>query len=283
MVTRPVTGSLSATPTVDGAGVRLNRVFGFGEKGLFDPFLLLDDFRSDDPEDYIAGFPWHPHRGMETVTYLLRGRIRHRDSLGNVGVLGPGDIQWMTAGSGIIHEEMPEQADGALWGLQLWVNLPRSHKMMAPRYQDIPSARVPEVALSEGGVVRVLAGRYGDVVGPVEDVVADPCYLDVELPGGGLFEHATATGHTLFAYVLEGAGSFAPGASENRALQLVRFGDGGRVRVVAGDAGVRFLLVSGLPLGEPVAWRGPIVMNTSEELETAFREVRDGTFLKVDR
>ncbi len=282
MGTRTVRSVLQGRGTMDGAGVKLKRVFGFSEVPLFDPFLLLDDFRSDNPDDYIAGFPWHPHRGIETVTYMISGQVRHGDSLGNSGTLTSGDIQWMTAGGGIIHEEMPEQVEGSLFGMQLWVNLPRSHKMMAPRYQDIHASSVPVVNLEGGGRVRILAGQYGDAEGPVKDVVVNPSYFDVELPTGARFSHEIAEGHTVFAYALLGSALFAPDARETAAQHVVLYNDGTRVSVEAGAEGVRFILVSGRPLGEPVAWRGPIVMNTDAELELAFREYRDGTFLNRD-
>jgi quercetin 2,3-dioxygenase len=277
---RKVKAVLAGKDTMDGAGVRLKRIFGYPEVPSFDPFLLLDDFRSDNAKDYIAGFPWHPHRGIETVTYLIEGRMKHGDNLGNKGVLKSGGIQWMTAGSGIIHEEMPEQVGGVLAGLQLWVNLPRSHKMMNPRYQDIAAVDVPVEDLPVGGIVRVLAGSYGDQVGPIRDVVAEPSYLDVTLPSGSTFVHEVQIGHTVCAYLLMGSGVFSPGADETLAQHVVLYADGQQVSIQAGPEGVRFILVSGQPLGEPVAWQGPIVMTTQEELEIAFREYRAGTFLK---
>jgi redox-sensitive bicupin YhaK (pirin superfamily) len=282
MTTRTIRTILPGRGTMDGAGVRLKRVFGFGEVPLFDPFLLLDDFRNDNPDDYIAGFPWHPHRGIETVTYMIRGRVKHGDSMGNRGTLNDGDIQWMTAGGGIIHEEMPEQVEGSLFGMQLWVNLPRSHKMMAPRYQDIAGDTVPVVSLPSGGQVRVLAGAFQGTVGPVKDVVADPSYFDVELTPGEPFRLDVTAGHTVFAYLLMGSGTFAPGAQETPFQHVVLYNDGGAVEIAAGMNGCRFILVSGQPLGEPVAWQGPIVMNTDEELATAFKDYREGTFLRHD-
>jgi quercetin 2,3-dioxygenase len=280
MGVRTVKSVLRGRGAVDGAGVKLKRVFGFSEVPNFDPFLLLDDFRNDNPDDYIAGFPWHPHRGIETVTYLLSGQVKHGDSLGNSGLLKGGDIQWMTAGSGIIHEEMPEQVEGTLFGMQLWVNLPKSNKMMPPRYQDISAATVPVVELEGGGRVRVLAGRFDETEGPVKDVVVAPTYLDVELPMGASFECEVKAGHTVFAYLLLGSARLAPDAAETPAQHVALFNDGTSVVVEAGVEGTRFILVSGKPLGEPVAWQGPIVMNTDAELQLAFQEYRDGTFLK---
>ncbi len=266
---------------MEGAGVQLHRALGFDEVPIFDPFLLLDDFRADHPDQYLAGFPWHPHRGIETITYVLEGEVDHGDSLGNQGVIGGGDVQWMTAGSGIIHQEMPRgDIDGRMYGFQLWANLPAADKMMAPRYREIKSGEIPEVTLSSGTKVKVICGRVGDTVGPVRDIVTDPEYLDVTIPIGATFDHPTTPGHTVFAYVIGGSGRF--GATDTRAKNrdLLLFDDGELLRVSALDEEVRFLLISGLPLGEPVAWRGPIVMNSREELETAFREYRDGTFIK---
>ncbi len=274
---------LASRPTVDGAGVRLRRSVGH-DRGLiprFDPFLLLDDIHASDPDDYLAGFPWHPHRGIETVTYVLRGEVAHGDSLGNQGVIGSGDVQWMTAGSGIVHQEMPRRFPGVMRGLQLWVNLPASHKMMPPRYRSVTAASVPECRLDGGAVVRVIAGRCNGCEGPVAEIVRKPEYLDVEVPPGGEFTHATVPGHTVLAYTLEGEGLFGPGSSrETPADHVVLYGPGDLVTVRGGAGGVRFLLLAGAPLGEPVAWRGPIVMNTEEELDLAFREYRNGTFLK---
>lgn len=270
---------LASRPAMEGAGVRLKRAFGFDEVPRFDPFLLLDDFHSDDPADYVAGFPWHPHRGIETVSYLLEGRIRHGDSLGNRGVIGAGGIQWMTAGRGIVHEEMPEQTDGKLWGFQLWVNLPAARKMMAPRYQDIDPGDVPVVERGDGSAIRVLAGEVDGRRGPVRDVVAEPAYLDVSLVAGGRWSHPTPAGHTVLAYVIGGSGTFADGSDPVAREHLIAFGPGDGVGVAAGDDGVRFLLVAGQPLGEPVAWQGPIVMNTEQELRTAFAQYASGTFL----
>ncbi|MBE0429666.1 MAG: pirin family protein [Thermoleophilia bacterium] len=272
----------TSMPALEGAGVHLKRAFGNRELPLFDPFLMLDDFRSDNPEHYRKGFPWHPHRGIETITYVLKGDVEHRDSLGNKGVITSGDVQWMTAGSGIIHQEMTrgDQA-GHMEGFQLWLNLPASRKMMDPRYRDVKAAGIPTVTLPEGTEIKVISGRVGEVQGPVQDVVSEPEYLDVSLPAAAIFEHPTKPGHTVFAYVIEGSGYFdaakqKPAANED----LVLFEDGDKIVVTAGDEPVRFLLLSGRPIGEPVAWRGPVVMNTQEELREAFRDYDQGTFIR---
>jgi redox-sensitive bicupin YhaK (pirin superfamily) len=280
--TRNVVRVVESRAVLEGAGVLLHRAIGFGAPQQYDPFLLLDDFRSDDPEQYLAGFPWHPHRGMETITYVLAGEVEHRDSMGNRGVIAPGDVQWMTAGSGIVHQEMPKgDSKGAMYGFQLWANLPKVDKMMPPRYRGITAAEIPEVQCSGGAKVRVIAGVVAGVTGPVRDVVTRPEYLDVNVPRGATFEHDTPLGHTVFAYVIGGAGRFD--AARERVVSdrhLAAFGDGDRVSIAAGDDGVRFLLVSGKPIGEPVAWRGPIVMNNEAELRTAFEELEAGTFIK---
>ncbi len=267
-------------PTLEGAGVRLHRVFGSSEVPLFDPFLLLDDFGSSAAEDYMAGFPWHPHRGIETVTYMLHGSVAHGDSLGNSGVIRSGQIQWMTAGGGIIHQEMPERQPDYLRGLQLWVNLPSRGKMMAPRYQDIPCDACPSVRVESGAEIRVIAGRFGNARGPVKDLVIDPGYLDICVPAGVRFEHDVPEGHTVFAYVLDGSGGFGEGTEPLAKGRLALYGAGRSVSATAGEEGLRFVLVSGRPIGEPVAWGGPIVMNTQAELDRAFREYRSGTFIK---
>ncbi|UCF29970.1 MAG: pirin family protein [bacterium] len=268
-------------PTLEGAGVRLRRAFGYYEVPQFDPFLLLDDIHSLDPEDYTAGFPWHPHRGIETVTYVIHGEVEHGDSIGNRGDIRDGDVQWMTAGSGIIHQEMPHRIEGDMRGLQLWVNLPASHKMMEPRYRDVPAETIPAVTLEDGTVIKVIAGRYDGTEGPVKDIVRSPEYLDVSVPPHTSFTRSTEPGHTVFAYVLDGEASFGPGGTDPAGPDsVVLFGKGDRVAVRASGKGVRFLLISGEPLGEPVAWRGPIVMNSQEELDLAFREYREGTFIK---
>lgn len=269
-------------PTLEGAGVRLRRIFGFERVPGLDPFLLLDDFSSGDPEDYIAGFPWHPHRGIETITYVLKGEIDHGDSMGNQGVIGPGDVQWMTAGSGIIHQEMPRECrKTGLLGFQLWANLPAAEKMMAPRYRGIEARQIPVVEREDGVKVRVVCGTVDGVRGPVREIRIDPEYLDVEIPAGAVFSHPLPAGYTVFAYVFAGQGYFDAGRKKTAgAGKLVTFGDGDGVEITAGDGGARFLLVSGKPLREPVAWRGPIVMNTEEELRLAFAEYAAGTFLK---
>ncbi len=278
---RPVVQVTASRATVEGAGVRLRRAIGFGPIGKFDPFLLLDDFRSDAPRDYRAGFPWHPHRGMDTITYVLRGEVEHQDSLGTRGVIGPGDVQWMSAGSGIIHQEMPKgDASGAVYGFQLWANLPAASKMMDPRYRGFVADQIPSVAAPGGARVKVIAGSVAGVTGPVRDVVSSPEYLDVTIPENGTFTHETPRGHTVFAYVIGGAGVFGEGGDAISDGHLVEFGDGSAIAVAAGPVSVRFLLVSGRPIGEPIAWRGPIVMNTDEELRTAFRELDEGTFIK---
>jgi len=270
---------------MEGAGVRLHRAFGFGNTSDFDPFLLLDDFRSDTPEEYLAGFPWHPHRGIETITYVLEGTVEHAASIGNRGVISAGDIQWMTAGSGIIHQEMPQgDAAGRMYGFQLWANLPASLKMTAPRYQGILAADVPLVRDEDGMEVRIVCGRFGNTTGPVEGIAANPSYLDVSIPAGRTKTFPVDVTHNAFAYVFSGNGKFgdppAPSSVVAEDRCLVLFNGGDEVTVQAGTQGIRFLLVSGKPLREPVAWNGPIVMNTQSELRQAFRELEEGTFLK---
>ena len=277
---RPVDEILPAHPTVEGAGVHLKRAFGYPEAPRFDPFLLLDEFRSDRPDDYNRGFPWHPHRGIETITYVLTGRIEHGDSLGNTGVIVAGDVQWMTAGSGIIHQEMPVGTeDGSLWGLQLWINLPASSKMTVPQYRGIAADRIPVVSQGRA-VIRVICGDVDGVRGPIQDVVSSPTFLDVEIPPGETFTHRVLRGHTALVYVLEGAGDLASRARHVACSELAAFGDGDLVHATAGGLGLRFLLLSGRPIREPIAWYGPIVMNTEEELKTAFTQYREGTFLR---
>jgi len=266
--------------TMEGAGVRLRRAFGSSEQGRLDPFLMLDDFRSNNPEDYLAGFPWHPHRGIETVTYMLEGRVEHEDSLGHKGKILGGDVQWMTSGSGIVHSEMPKKDKGPLSGFQLWVNLPKSEKMMDPRYQEVPESRIPAALLADGSRIRVVAGEIAGIRGPVRDIVAQPEFFDVNLPQGALFEHQVKDGHTAFVYVIEGQGLFGADKTPAANHRLLLFDDKGSVRVESPEGSVRFLLLSGRPIGEPIAWYGPIVMNTQEELETAFREYQEGTFIK---
>ncbi|HEY5532174.1 MAG TPA: pirin family protein [Candidatus Anoxymicrobiaceae bacterium] len=267
--------------TMEGAGVRLKRAFGNYQAESMDPFLLLDNFGSDDPADYTAGFPWHPHRGIETVTYMLAGDVDHGDSLGNRGTIGTGDVQWMTAGSGIIHQEMPQPYEGAMRGFQLWVNLPAKDKMMNPRYRGILADEVPELEV-EGAKIKVVAGDIAGTRGPVRDLVIDTVYFDVEVQPGARSEIPVAGIHTVFAYVFEGSVSFREGNRAEDSGTLVLFEKGDSVNFAAGNATARFLLVSGEPLGEPIAWRGPIVMNTEKELDLAFREYRDGTFIKHD-
>ncbi len=265
-------------PVTEGAGVRLNRVFGFGEAPQLDPFLLLDDFRSNHRQDYIKGFPWHPHRGIETITYVLKGDVAHGDSLGNKGVISSGDVQWMTAGSGIIHQEMPRgDADGAMHGFQLWANLPAAQKMMRPRYRGLTADQIPLTTLADGVAVKVIAGKVADTAGPVTDIVIDPLYLDCSIPTDVTYVHPTDPEYTTFIYVIDGEGNVNGTPVDNGTLVLFDKGDRLAVHSVHD---VRFLLLSGKPLGEPVAWRGPIVMNTEQELETAFREFRQGTFIK---
>jgi hypothetical protein len=297
MSIRPVKRLVKSKPTVEGAGVHLRRAFGFGETGDVDPFLLLDDFRGDRPDDYLAGFPWHPHRGIETITYVLAGNVDHADSLGNAGTIAAGDVQWMTAGSGIIHQEMPHGNDrGQMHGFQLWANLPSSLKMTTPRYQEVASKDIPEITDDDGTKVRVICGSFWGRSGPVDGVAAEPQYLDIWVPPGRRRSLPVATSRNAFAYVFGGSGRFANAsdpqpvksdriggsmdgeAADNRSL--VVFDSGDEITVQAGEQGMRFLLVSGKPIQEPVAWRGPIVMNTNEELRQAFEEFRNGTFLK---
>jgi redox-sensitive bicupin YhaK (pirin superfamily) len=297
--TRKIRKVIKSKPTIEGAGVHLRRVFGNREVPLFDPFLLLDDFRNTDPYEYIKGFPWHPHRGIETITYVLKGDVEHGDSMGNKGVITSGDMQWMTAGSGIIHQEMPKGDDnGAMEGFQLWANLPQSRKMMPPRYRDIKSSQVPEVVTKSGAKVKVICGSVEGKQGPVTDIVIDPEYLDVTVPALSEFVHKTPRGHTVFAYVIDGKGIFCneknPFAYDVEGVNYfdmerdfyirngtaVLFDDGDQVTVAAQGEPVRFLLVSGRPINESVAWYGPIVMNTEEELRVAFEEYQNGTFIK---
>ena len=280
---RTIRTVIQSRPTIEGAGVHLKRVFGNNEAPQFDPFLLLDDFRSGNPDHYRAGFPWHPHRGIETITYVLKGDVEHGDSMGNKGVISSGDTQWMTAGSGIIHQEMPQGDEaGRMEGFQLWANLPRSHKMMEPRYRDIKSVQIPEVVLENGTRIKVISGRAGEHEGPVTGIVIDPEYLDVTVPEKAGFKHLTKRGHTVFAYVIAGQGYFDETTNHppvsNGALCL--FADGDHVAVTTAEEPVRFLLISGKPIGEPIAWYGPIVMNSDEELQLAFEEYRNGTFIK---
>jgi quercetin 2,3-dioxygenase len=299
MSLRPVKRIIQSKPTLEGAGVHLRRAFGFGNTREFDPFLLLDDFRNDVPEDYLAGFPWHPHRGIETITYVLAGTVEHGDSMGNHGTIGAGDVQWMTAGSGIIHQEMPKgDRAGRMHGFQLWGNLPSSLKMTAPRYQEVEAKDIPEKKDDDGTHVHVVCGNFWGMKGPVEGVAADPIYLDVSVPPGRRKTLPVETTRHAFAYVFAGGGKFCnaseplavptepvgwldtkpPTQAENRSLILFDHGD--EVEVQAGEDGIRFLLVSGKPIEEPVAWYGPIVMNTQQQLREAYRELDEGTFLK---
>ena len=277
---RKVTQVITPIRVLEGAGVLLKRSIATHTLDYLDPFLLLDHFGSDDPAEYLAGFPMHPHRGIETVTYMLAGRVRHKDSLGNQGTIGGGDIQWMTAGGGIMHEEMPEPYEGMMEGFQLWVNLPAKLKMTTPRYQDILSADIPVIELTDGVIIRLIAGHYGDDSGAVTDIYADPTYLDVTLPPDGNISHSVPAGHTVFSYLFRGKALFGATAISAEAPQLVIFGDGEGVIVNASSAGARFLIVSGLPLGEPIARYGPFVMNTRAEIEQALMELRNGTFIK---
>lgn len=278
---RKVEYKSKSVPTVEGAGVRLKRAVGHGQVPEFDPFLLLDDFHSENPQDYIAGFPWHPHRGIETVTYVLHGNIEHGDSIGNRGAILDGDVQWMTAGSGILHQEMPQKINGDMRGLQLWVNLPSGKKMIKPRYRDIKKDTIPVVENEDGTIVRIVAGSFQNSKGPVRDLVQDPSYLDVTMKADRTFVHGVDSAHTVFAYILEGSGHFEQGKhDESDAETVILYGKGDQVHIESGRDGLRFLLISGEPIGEPVAWGGPIVMNTSEELDQAFRELRNGTFIK---
>ncbi len=299
MTVRPIKRLIKSKPTLEGAGVHLRRAFGFGDTSDFDPFLLLDDFRNDIPEEYLAGFPWHPHRGIETITYVLAGTVEHGDSLGNRGIIAAGDVQWMTAGRGIIHQEMPKgDAAGRMHGFQLWANLPAALKMTAPRYQEITAQEIPEVIDDSGVRARIICGAFWGKRGPVEGIAADPVYLDVAVPPGVKATLPVETTRHAFAYVFAGAGKFCdaseplavptegvrwaettpPREADNRSLVL--FDQGDEVSVQAGDEGVRFLLVSGRPLKEPVAWYGPIVMNTRAELRQAFEDLERGAFLR---
>ena len=298
MSIRPVRQISEAEPKMEGAGVHLHRAFGFGKTDDFDPFLLFDDFRNDDPDKYRAGFPWHPHRGIETITYVLAGTVEHGDSLGNKGALGAGDVQWMTAGAGIMHQEMPKgDTQGRMHGFQLWANLPKAHKMTEPRYQDVVAADIPEVTDDDGTTARIICGEFWGQRGPVDGIAADPRYLDIYVPPGTRKRLPVETTLHAFAYVFDGSGSFRD-ASEPQGVvterydahgeagvdaanrSLVLFDAGDEITVQAGDDGIRFLLVSGQPLREPVAWRGPIVMNTPDELRLAWEELNNGTFIK---
>ena len=283
MSIRTVKRLVKAQPTLEGAGVHLRRAFGFGNTSEFDPFLLLDDLRNERPEDYLAGFPWHPHRGIETITYILAGTVEHGDSIGNRGTIAAGDVQWMTAGSGIIHQEMP-RGDGRnqMSGFQLWANLPAKEKMMGPRYREVRAAGIPSVARPDGTVIRVVAGEVDGVRGPVAEVVIEPELLDVSLPAGASFTHPVPATQTVFAYLFEGEARFEPAPRpKTEEGTVVLFGPGEAVTAQTESRPARFLLVSGRPLNEPIAWNGPIVMNTDDELRKAFDEFRAGTFVKT--
>jgi redox-sensitive bicupin YhaK (pirin superfamily) len=296
---RKIKKVFKSKPTIEGAGVHLKRAFGYQQVPMLDPFLLLDDFHADNPAYYLKGFPWHPHRGIETITYVLRGKVEHGDSMGNKGAIEPGDVQWMTAGGGIIHQEMPKgEKDGLMWGFQLWANLPAAHKMMDPRYQEIKSQQIPEVSLDGGIQIKIICGEVKGVKGPVQNIVISPEYLDVSLPPGQSFSYSIGKRKTAFAYVLAGKGYFdrerdayaheVEGANyfdyKRECLfgpeNLILYEDGEEISVSTQDDPVRFLLISGKPIQEPVAWYGPIVMNTKEELRVAFEEYERGTFIK---
>ena len=301
MSLRPTLETRPAVPTLEGAGVKLHRAFGFQDPSELDPFLLFDDFRNERPQDFERGFPWHPHRGIETITYVLAGTVDHGDSLGNVGTLGAGDVQWMTAGSGILHQEMPHgNARGQMHGFQLWGNLPAAQKMTAPRYQDVTAKDIPVITDDDGTVVKVITGEFWGKTGPVDGIAADPQYLDITVPAGVKKTFRIDTYRRAFAYVFEGAAAFADASKPSGVLlekeiageevnirdlsgdrTLIRFGTGDEVTLQAGPEGVRFLLISGAPIDEPVAWHGPIVMNTQAELRQAMRDLNNGTFIKA--
>ncbi len=269
-----------SSATMEGAGVRLKRAFGQAHPKL-DPFLLLDDFGSDNPDDYLAGFPWHPHRGIETITYMLQGEVLHEDSLGNSGTIQSGDVQWMTAGSGIVHQELPARFEGLMSGFQLWANLPASHKMMDPRYRDVKKAEIPVVTTDDFVEMKIICGEVKGVKGPVQDVVTEPEYLDITMNHHSTFNHPIKRGHNAFTYILEGEGYFDLKKKQKiNKKNLVIFEDGDEIQITTEDSKLRFLLISGKPINEPVAWSGPIVMNTQEEIKVAFEEYRDGTFIK---
>lgn len=279
MSLRMIKKTLRVQPTVEGAGVHLHRAFGYNEVPAFDPFLLLDDFSSPNSDEYREGFPWHPHRGIETVTYMLAGEVRHEDSMGNKGVVGPGAVQWMTAGSGIVHQEMPNADIEPIAGFQLWVNLPKSHKMMSPRYQDITPTQIPTVK-HEGVTVKILAGAWQGTTGPVSDLMVNPMYLDVSLERGSVFTCEVPATDAVFAYVFEGSIAVAMPEHHINKGMVALLGTGEEIKIYAPEKNARFLVISGKPLGEPVAWYGPIVMNTDEELQQAFDELNEGTFVK---
>jgi redox-sensitive bicupin YhaK (pirin superfamily) len=282
--TRKVNQIIEPQPVTEGAGVRLIRSIATSELDHVDPFLLFDHFGSKDPADYIKGFPMHPHRGIETVTYMIQGTVNHKDSIGNTGSITDGDVQWMTSGRGIMHEEMPQPHEDRMVGFQLWVNLPARLKMTSPRYQNITSDQIPEIQHEDGVKIRVIAGQVDGIHGPVKEIVAEPTYLDVSIPPDGSFSHLIERGHAAFAYIFEGEGLFEAGdAAANKPVahpRLIVFGNGDRVAVQAAASGVRVLLVSGKPLNEPIARWGPFVMNTREEIEQTLEELKNGTFIK---
>ena len=282
MAIRKIATALISRPTIEGAGVHLKRAFGYHQAPQFDPFLMRDDFHTSHPDEYRAGFPWHPHRGIETITYILEGLVEHGDSMGNNGVIAAGDVQWMTAGSGIIHQEMPKESpSGTMWGFQLWANLPAAQKMMAPRYRDVKAADIPEVRQDDGVTIKIIAGTVGSTQGPVRDIVIEPELLDISIPAGTRYFHHIPEGHTAFVYILAGEGTFDETGEVHRPETVLLFDrTGSQVRVETKESPIRFLFVAGKPLGEPVAWRGPIVMNTRAELDTAFEEYKNGTFIK---
>lgn len=303
MTIRRIAKVFKSRSTIEGAGVHLKRAFGYSQVPQFDPFLMLDDFHTSNPAEYLAGFPWHPHRGIETITYVLEGLVEHADSMGNTGIIGAGDVQWMTAGSGIIHQEMPKESPtGTMWGFQFWANLPAGQKMMPPRYREVKAIDIPEVTLENGVKVKVVAGEVAGVQGPVRDIVIEPAMLDITVPPGTTFSYSTPPDHTVFAYVLEGS-SYFDDCRDAYAYEVVGHGwtdvdrrclcegetvvlferNGATVQVTTTEQPVRFLLVSGKPLNEPVAWYGPIVMNTQEELRIAFEEYNNGSFIKKAR
>ena len=280
MTTRPILETVVPQWVIEGAGVKLRRNFPTRALDYPDPFLLLDHFASDNPSDYIAGFPMHPHRGIETVTYMLDGLVQHQDSIGNSGVIGAGDVQWMTAGCGILHEEMPQPREGKMAGFQLWVNLPAKEKMTQPRYREIKASQIPEIARNDGVKIRVIAGQVENTRGPVTEIVADPTYLDVMVPANASFTHAIERGHTALAYVFEGAGMFGVNQETVRAATLIIFDDGDEIQVNTAKESVRFLLFSGKPSYEPIVRYGPFVMNTREEIEQTLRDLQNGTFIR---
>jgi hypothetical protein len=300
MTIRRINKIFKSRPTIEGAGVHLKRAFGYSQVPQFDPFLMLDDFHTTNPAEYLAGFPWHPHRGIETITYVLEGLVEHGDSMGNKGVITPGDVQWMTAGSGIIHQEMPQESpSGMMWGFQFWANLPANQKMMPPRYREVKATDIPEVNVESGVLIKIICGEINGVKGPVRDIIIDPAFLDISVPAGITYTHPVKDGHTVMAYILDGEGYFDD-RRDAFAYEMVGSGwmditrrcicgpesvvlyehDGNKVAITAGDRPVRFLFISGKPLHEPVAWYGPIVMNTQEELRIAFDEYANGTFVK---